>query len=67
MRNYTNKELNGFALIFAVVFMFILPPVSVFIKRNDFDRHFWLNVVLCFFGWLPAMIHSAWIVLFKED
>jgi len=62
-----DKNIEGFTLIVAIVFMFILPPVSVFIKREDFDRHFWINVVLCFLGWLPAMIHSLWIVFFKED
>ena len=62
-----SKNVEGFALIFAILFMFILPPVSVFIKREDFDRHFWINVVLCFLGLLPAMIHSLWIVFFKED
>ena len=61
------KQLEGFALVFAVVFLFILPPVSVFIKREDFDTSFWINVILTFCGFVPAMLHAIYVLFFKED
>lgn len=65
MKNY--KQLDGFALIFAIVFAFILPPVSVFIKRGEFDTSFWINVLLLFCGYALAPIHAFYVLFFKED
>lgn len=62
-----NKKLGNLAKLLAIIFAFVLPPVSVFIKRRDFDTSFWINVILCFLAWLPATLHAFYILLFKED
>lgn len=67
MSEVNEHELNGLALFLAVVFMFFLPPASVFIKRKAFDTSFWINVILCFLAWLPASLHAVYVLFFKED
>lgn len=44
-----------------VVIALFFPFFVVYIKRG-LDVHFWINLVLWLFGWVPAVIH-AWVIL----
>lgn len=37
-----------------------LPPVAVFL-RAGVGAQLLINIVLCFFFWLPAVIHALWV------
>lgn len=39
-----------------------LPPVGVFMEVG-FGLHFWLNIVLTLFGYIPGIIHAVYIIL----
>ena len=49
---------NKLVLIILSIF---LPPLAVFFKKGA-GKDLIINVVLCFLFWLPAIIHSLWIV-----
>jgi uncharacterized membrane protein YqaE (UPF0057 family) len=53
------KKVNNVVLIILAI---LLPPVAVFLKEGV-KMHFWINIVLCFIFWIPAIIHALWIVL----
>lgn len=39
-----------------------LPFVPVWIKRGFFSADFWINIALLLLGFLPALIHSWYII-----
>jgi len=47
--------------IVRLIFAIILPPVGVFLQVG-LGLHFWLNIVLTLFGYLPGIIHAVWII-----
>ena len=60
------KDIGAVALIFAIVFAFILPPMAVVIKRKCIDTSFWINIILCLLAWVPAVLHAFYVIFFKE-
>ena len=44
-----------------IVFI-LLPPLGVFLQVG-LGLHFWLNILLTLFGYLPGIIHAVWIIL----
>jgi uncharacterized membrane protein YqaE (UPF0057 family) len=42
---------------------FFLPPLAVFIKKNACDFDVLLNCLLTLLGWIPGVIHAAYILL----
>ena len=40
----------------------LLPPLGVFLQVG-LGIHFWLNILLTLFGYLPGIIHAVWIIL----
>ena len=48
-------------MILLVVLCFFLPPVAVGLEEGCGNQVF-LNVVLLILGWIPAIIHSLFIV-----
>ncbi|NIJ46132.1 uncharacterized membrane protein YqaE (UPF0057 family) [Wenyingzhuangia heitensis] len=47
--------------ILLIVLSILLPPLAVYLKRGA-DKHLIINIVLCFVFFLPAIVHSLWIV-----
>ncbi|CAM3669423.1 MULTISPECIES: YqaE/Pmp3 family membrane protein [Halomonas] len=45
-------------MIFAVLF----PPLGVFLEVG-FKGHFWLNIILTLFGFIPGIIHAFYVIL----
>jgi uncharacterized membrane protein YqaE (UPF0057 family) len=36
-----------------------VPPLRMFLQEG-LEKHFWINVVLTFFGYVPGLIHAVW-------
>ena len=51
--------------IIQLIFAIILPPVGVFLQVG-FGGHFWLNILLTLFGYLPGIIHAVWIIASRK-
>lgn len=45
-----------------ILLAILLPPVGVFLEVG-FGLHFWLNVLLTLFGYLPGIVHAIWVIL----
>ena len=39
-----------------------IPPLGVFLEVG-IGLHFWLNLVLTLFGYIPGIIHAVWVIL----
>ena len=31
--------------------------------QNGVKKHFWINIILCIFFWIPGVLHALWVVL----
>lgn len=47
--------------ILKIILAILLPPVGVFMEVG-LGMHFWLNVLLTIFGYLPGIIHAIFII-----
>nr|WP_298059667.1 YqaE/Pmp3 family membrane protein [uncultured Halomonas sp.] len=45
-----------------MIFAVILPPLGVFFEVG-FKGHFWLNIILTLFGFIPGIIHAFYVIL----
>ena len=50
--------------IIRIIFAIILPPLGVFLQVG-LGKHFWINIILTLFGFLPGIIHAVWIIAKK--
>ena len=39
----------------------LLPPLGVFLQEG-LGKHFWINIVLTLFGYLPGIVHAVWVI-----
>ena len=47
--------------IIRVILAILLPPVGVFLTVG-FGLHFWINILLTIFGYIPGIVHAVWII-----
>ena len=47
--------------IVRVILAILLPPVGVFLTVG-LGLHFWLNILLTIFGYIPGIVHAVWII-----
>ncbi|MBS9403252.1 YqaE/Pmp3 family membrane protein [Halomonas sp. TRM85114] len=45
-----------------MIFAVLLPPVGVFLEVG-LKGHFWLNILLTLFGFIPGIIHALYVIL----
>ncbi|WP_203301023.1 YqaE/Pmp3 family membrane protein [Marinobacter sediminum] len=50
--------------IIRIVIAILLPPLGVFLQVG-IGKHFWINIVLTLFGYLPGIIHAVYIIAKK--
>ncbi|MAI61805.1 MAG: YqaE/Pmp3 family membrane protein [Micavibrio sp. TMED27] len=50
--------------IIRIIFSILLPPIGVAMEVG-FTKHFWINVILTLFGYLPGIIHAVYIIARK--
>ncbi|MEW4562018.1 YqaE/Pmp3 family membrane protein [Bremerella sp. JC770] len=55
---------EGTADVIRILLAIILPPVGVFFEVG-LGLHFWLNILLTLFGYIPGIIHAVWVILRK--
>lgn len=48
--------------VIRIIVAIILPPLGVFLQVG-FGGHFWLNVLLTIFGYIPGIVHALWVIL----
>ena len=48
--------------IVALIVSILLPPLAVFLK-NGAGKDLIINIVLCFFFWVPGIIHAIWLTV----
>lgn len=48
-----------------IIAAILLPPLGVFFEVG-LGKHFWINVVLTFFFWIPGMIRAIYIILTRR-
>ena len=58
------KGFEGGKDILRIILSIILPPLGVF-WQVGFGKHFWINVVLTLFGYLPGIVHALWVIITK--
>jgi len=44
-----------------IILAILLAPVAVFLKKGA-GKDLVINIILCFFFYLPAVLHALWIV-----
>jgi uncharacterized membrane protein YqaE (UPF0057 family) len=50
--------------IVRIIAAIVLPPLGVFLQVG-IGFHFWLNILLTIFGYVPRIIHAIWVILKK--
>ncbi|CAJ0610113.1 unnamed protein product [Cylicocyclus nassatus] len=68
-RNCFDSKKNKMAVevqqIIELILAIFLPPLAIFIHGSDCNIHVAVNIVLCFFFYLPAIIHALWYCFFR--
>ncbi|WP_082652702.1 YqaE/Pmp3 family membrane protein [Aureimonas sp. AU12] len=44
-----------------IIFAILLPPLGVFMEVG-IGKHFWINIVLTLFGYIPGIVHAIWVI-----
>lgn len=50
--------------ILRIILAIFLPPVAAFLTVG-IGLHFWLNLILTIFFFVPGVIHALWLVVKK--
>jgi uncharacterized membrane protein YqaE (UPF0057 family) len=52
--------------ILKIVLAIFLPPVAAFLQVG-IGLHFWLNILLTIFFWVPGQVHAIWLIVTKHQ
>lgn len=44
-----------------IILSVLIPPLGVFLQVG-IGLHFWLNIILTLFGYIPGVIHAIYII-----
>ena len=59
--SFRAKE-EGFKMDFVrIIAAIVLPPLGVFMQVG-FGKHFWINILLTFLGFIPGIVHAVWVI-----
>ncbi len=47
-----------------IIFAILLPPLGVFMEVG-LGKHFWINIILTLFGYIPGIVHAIWVIARK--
>jgi len=59
--NFRNKPKEILMDIIRIIAAIFLPPLGVFLQVG-LGKHFWINILLTFLGYIPGIIHAIWII-----
>lgn len=48
--------------VIRIILALLIPPLAAFLTVG-IGLHFWLNILLTIFFWVPGMIHALWLVV----
>ena len=48
-----------------IILAIILPPLGTFIQVG-LGKHFWINIILTLFGYIPGIVHAVWVIAKKK-
>lgn len=48
-----------------IIIAILLPPVAAYLQVG-ISLHFFLNIVLTLFGYVPGILHALWLILSKQ-
>jgi len=51
--------------ILNLILAIFLPPVGAFLQVGA-TKHFFINIVLTLLGFMPGVLHAAWLVVTKK-
>ena len=52
--------------VIRILLSIIIPPIGVFMKVG-LGLHFWLSLVLTFFGYIPGLVHAVWVIVAQKE
>lgn len=52
--------------ILKIVLAIFLPPVAAFLQVG-IGLHFWLNILLTIFFWVPGQVHAIWLIVTRHQ
>lgn len=61
MADPATKETNDLLKILIAI---ILPPLGMFLEVG-LTKHFFINLILTFFGYVPGIIHAVYMIAKK--
>jgi len=47
--------------VILIILAILLPPLAIYLKVGV-NKHLWINIVLCFLFFIPAILHALYIV-----
>jgi uncharacterized membrane protein YqaE (UPF0057 family) len=48
-----------------IILAIVLPPLGVFLQVG-IGKHFWINILLTFLGYIPGIVHAIWVIAKKK-
>ena len=48
--------------VILIVLAILLPPLAVYLKTKS-AKDTIINIVLCFFFWIPGILHALYLIL----
>lgn len=48
-----------------LILAILLPPVGALLQVG-FSKHFFINIILTFLGYVPGVIHAIWLVVSEK-
>ena len=60
---FTKGDITMDNKVLQVIAALFIPPLAVYMKNGKIDNAFWINIVLCFLGGLPGVLHALYVVL----
>jgi uncharacterized membrane protein YqaE (UPF0057 family) len=55
------KQGEAFMELIKIICAIVLPPLGVFLQVG-LGKHFWINIILTLFGYIPGIVHAIWVV-----
>jgi uncharacterized membrane protein YqaE (UPF0057 family) len=51
--------------ILRILLSILLPPIGVALEVG-ITKHFWINLILTIFGYVPGLVHAIYIIASKR-
>lgn len=62
----TTQSREGAVDFLRILLSLIIPPIGVFLQVG-LGLHFWINLILTLFGYVPGLLHAIWIITTRRN